>query len=142
MACFLSFGYYDLSEFSTEKKVAAVTADILTFPIVTAVISVAALALLLIKSLIKIIAYFLELCCTPLTGKTLSEVNFSENLGKLKLETPWAHLVLIPIIGSLIHGSLITHRARSEHPEEYDLVNSCVTFLGSSAHYLSKVIAW
>lgn len=137
MACFLSFGCRDLVEYSSLRKVAAVALDLLVYPLASVIISVVAASLLAIKFLFKSLAYiFSHILCRP------SEVSIKNSFGDLKLESAWAHLVLVPVIGSIAYGSIIAHQGDREGLAELGSLDSFVLFFEAPCHYLSRITSW
>ncbi|QXE27061.1 hypothetical protein [Chlamydia buteonis] len=137
MTCYLTFGKRDLNDFSSTTKAVCVVFDLITFPVISVVISVLSWAFLLIKIVAKTLKFLvLAMCSLNL------ETSFSKVFRKLKTEIISEHLVLIPLIGGIIHGLILTYQVDQNGYAAIGSLDSFVSFMASSPLYLEHVARW
>ncbi|AFS24449.1 hypothetical protein [Chlamydia psittaci] len=137
MACYLTFGKQDLSDFSTTTKAMCVAFDLITFPVISVVISVVSWAILLIKIVAKTLKFlFLATCCRN------QETSLSKVFGEIKTEILSEHLVLIPFIGAIIHGLVLTYKLDENDYASIGTLDSFVSFMEGSPLYLEHIARW
>ncbi|WP_139414410.1 hypothetical protein [Chlamydia abortus] len=137
MACYLTFGKQDLNDFSSTTKVMCVAFDLITFPVISVVISILSWAILLIKIVAKTLKFLiLGMCFRNL------ETSFSQVFGKIKTEILSEHLVLIPFLGAIVHGLILTCKVNQSGYAALGTMDSFVNFMEGSPLYLEHVARW
>ncbi|CAG9045742.1 hypothetical protein NVRI1_00068 [Chlamydia abortus] len=137
MACYLTFGKQDLNDFSSTTKVMCIAFDLITFPVISVVISVLSWAILLIKIVAKTLKFLiLGMCFLD------PETSFSRVFGEIKTEILSEHLVLIPFLGALVHGLILTYKVDQNGYAAFGTMDSFVSFMESSPLYLEHVARW
>ncbi|AAP05280.1 hypothetical protein [Chlamydia caviae] len=140
MACYLTFGNEDISGFSTSQKTSCAVFDLITFPVVSIVISILAWAILLIKIVAKTLKFLFQLITAPCRGD--DEVSLRRAFGRLRTEMITEHLILLPLIGSILQGLILVYRADQNGYAELGSLDSAVCFMESSPAYLANLVKW
>ncbi|WP_375793432.1 hypothetical protein O1W69_04870 [Chlamydia sp. 12-01] len=140
MACYLTFGNEDISEYSTSKKAACVAFDLITFPMVSVIVSILAWAILLIKIVAKTLKFLFQLITAPCRGD--DEVSLRRAFGKLRTEMITEHLILLPLVGSILQGLILVYKANQNSYTSLGSLDSAVFFMESTPTYFANVIKW
>ncbi|QEM73882.1 hypothetical protein DZK34_02780 [Chlamydia abortus] len=137
MACYLTFGKQDLNDFSSTTKAMCIAFDLITFPVISVVISVLSWAILLIKIVAKTLKFLILGLCFH-----APETSFSEVFGEIKTEILSEHLVLIPFLGAIVHGLILTCKVNQSGYAALGTMDSIVSFMEGSPLYLEHVARW
>ncbi|BAE81243.1 hypothetical protein [Chlamydia felis Fe/C-56] len=134
MTCYLNFGQQDLSDYSTSKKVVCVVFDLITFPAVSVIASILAWSILIIKIVAKTLKFLIQ--------RGESGISLSESFGRIPTEIITEHLILIPLIGSILHGLALVFKGHLNNYASFGSIDSVVNFASGTPAYLEHVINW
>ncbi|SYX09019.1 hypothetical protein C834K_0565 [Chlamydia poikilotherma] len=140
MACYLTFGNEDISDYSTSQKASCVAFDLITFPVVSVIVSILASAILLIKIIAKTLKFLFQLITARCRGD--EEVSLRQAFGGLRTEMITEHLILLPLIGSILHGLALVSKADQNGYADLGSLDSAVYFMESTPAYLNNLIKW
>ncbi|MEF9497109.1 hypothetical protein [Chlamydia sp. 04-14] len=140
MACYLTFGNEDISDYSTSQKASCVAFDLITFPVVSVIVSILAWAILLIKVVAKTLKFLFQLITAPCRGD--EEVSLTEAFAGLRTEMITEHLILLPLIGSILQGLILVYKADQNGCASIGSLDSAVYFMESAPAYLGNLIKW
>ncbi|MEF9520027.1 hypothetical protein SBV45_04040 [Chlamydia crocodili] len=140
MACYLTFGNEDISEYSTSQKTSCIAFDLITFPVISVIVSVLAWAILLIKIVAKTLKFLFQLITAPCRGD--EEVSLRQAFGRLRTEMITEHLILLPLIGSILQGFILVYKANQNGYADLGSLDSAVCFMESTPAYLANLVKW
>ncbi|EPP30217.1 putative inner membrane protein, partial [Chlamydia psittaci 84-8471/1] len=70
------------------------------------------------------------------------ETSLSKVFGEIKTEILSEHLVLIPFIGAIIHGLVLTYKLDENDYASIGTLDSFVSFMEGSPLYLEHIARW
>ncbi|QVE49074.1 hypothetical protein SBV42_04820 [Chlamydia crocodili] len=140
MACYLTFGNEDTSDYTTSQKALCVAFDLITFPVASVIVSILAWAILLIKIVAKTLKFLLHFITAPCRGD--EKMSLRQAFGRLRTEIITEHFILLPLIGSILQGLILVCKADQNEYASLGSLDSAICFMESSPAYLAHLIKW